>query len=89
MQVFGFDYMIECYVPEAKRRYGYLPLQLLFRNRLVGRMHYTAHRAEELFENQDVVLEAEVTEAFLAALATSVADYAALTGCQDTVTLRP
>ena len=36
--VFGFDYTIECYVPEAKRRFGYYALPILFRDRLVGRM---------------------------------------------------
>ena len=32
--VFGFDYTIECYVPAAKRRYGYFALPLLYRDRL-------------------------------------------------------
>ena len=35
---FGFDYTIECFVPEKKRRYGYYVLPILERDRFVGRL---------------------------------------------------
>ena len=83
LQVFDFDYTIECYTPAAKRRYGYFSLPLLFRDRLVGRMDCKAHRSEGLFEIKALYLEAEVPERFLGAFASAVVDYAAFTGCQD------
>ena len=43
-QLFGFDYSIECYLPAAKRRYGYFCLPLLWRGQLVGRADAKAHR---------------------------------------------
>ena len=83
LQVFGFDYTIECYTPAAKRRYGYFALPLLYRDRLIGRMDCKAHRAEGLFEIKALHLEGDVAEAFLGAFASAVVDYAAFTGCRN------
>ena len=81
--VFGFDFTIECYVPEAKRRFGYYALPILFRDRLVGRMDCKAHRSEGRFEIRALFIERDVPEAFFPALAAEVSDYAAFTGCAE------
>ena len=86
--VFGFDYTIECYVPEAKRRFGYFALPILFRDGFVGRMDCKAHRAERRFEIKALHLESDVEDAFLPAFASVVRDYAAFTGCDEVVVRR-
>ncbi|MEO8287344.1 MAG: crosslink repair DNA glycosylase YcaQ family protein [Chloroflexota bacterium] len=55
--MFDFDYRIECYTPEAKRRYGYFTLPILRRGLLIGRLDAKAHRKEGLFEVKMVHLE--------------------------------
>ena len=37
--LFNFNYTLECYLPESKRRYGYFSLPLLLGNDLIGRIN--------------------------------------------------
>lgn len=48
--LFDFDFKIECYVPAAKRQYGYFSLPLLFRDQFIGRMDCKAHRKSQHLE---------------------------------------
>ena len=59
--MFGFDYRIETYTPEAKRRYGYFSLPILHRSELVGRLDAKAHRKEGRFSVKNLHLEPDVT----------------------------
>ncbi|MBU2411816.1 MAG: winged helix DNA-binding domain-containing protein, partial [Gammaproteobacteria bacterium] len=55
--LFQYDYQIECYVPEPKRKYGYFCLPLLFRGEFIGRMDCKAHRKEHRLEIKSLYLE--------------------------------
>jgi len=56
-ELFDFDYMIECYTPAPKRRYGYFSLPILHRGQLIGRLDPKAHRAQGVFEIKALHLE--------------------------------
>ncbi len=71
LRLFGFDYRIEIYVPEDKRRFGYFVMPLLVGDQLVGRFDLKADRKEELLRVRGSYREPGVT-------ATSVAEAAAL-----------
>ncbi len=48
--IFQYNYQIECYVPEAKRQYGYFCLPLLYRDKFIGRMDCKVHRKSSHLE---------------------------------------
>ena len=50
LRLFGFDYTIEVFVPEKKRRYGYYVLPILEGERFIGRADLKAHRSERRIE---------------------------------------
>lgn len=66
----GFDYLIECYLPAAKRRYGYFSLPILWNGRLAARMDCKVERRESQLHIHHLALEpwVEKTGTFLEAL---------------------
>ncbi|MEW5971457.1 MAG: crosslink repair DNA glycosylase YcaQ family protein [Pseudomonadota bacterium] len=58
--LFEFDYRIECYVPAAKRLYGYFCLPILYQDELVGRLDCKAHRSIKELEVISLHLEKTV-----------------------------
>ncbi|WP_047243651.1 winged helix-turn-helix domain-containing protein [Chromobacterium subtsugae] len=57
LELFDFDYKIECYTPAPKRKYGYFTLPILNHGKLAGRLDAKAHRAQGVFEVKSLHLE--------------------------------
>jgi uncharacterized protein YcaQ len=49
-KLFGFDYKIEVYVPQPKRKYGYYVLPLFHDGAFIGRADLKTHRADGVLE---------------------------------------
>lgn len=90
LELFGFDYRIECYTPAPKRRFGYFVLPILHRGRLVGRLDAKAHRGQGTFEVKAVFLEpgVRVGKSLVADLARAVRESAEWHGCPRVVITR-
>jgi len=56
-RLFGFDYRIEVFVPEARRRYGYYVFPLLEGERLIGRIDIKADRQRGALDVKALWLE--------------------------------
>jgi uncharacterized protein YcaQ len=82
LELFDFDYRLECYTPEAKRSYGYFTLPILHRGALVGRLDAKAHRSQGIFEVKALYLESGVrqTQRLATELAAALQRFAAWHG---------
>ena len=83
LELFGFDYRLECYTPAGKRRYGYFTLPILRRGALVGRVDAKAHRRDGVFELKALALEpgVRVSERFVRDVAAALQRFADWHGC--------
>ncbi|MBN6521876.1 YcaQ family DNA glycosylase [Acinetobacter pittii] len=81
--LFEFDYRIECYVPVAKRVYGYFCLPILYQDELVGRVDCKAHRSIKELEVISLHLEKTVKnkELFFFELEQELKRFAAFNQC--------
>lgn len=86
--LFNFDYLIECYTPAAKRKYGYFTLPLLHQGELVGRMDAKAWRKEGRLQVIHLHVEEglQPQKEMAASLASAIQGYAAWQGL-ETITL--
>jgi uncharacterized protein YcaQ len=72
LELFGFDYKLEMYVPKAARRWGYFALPVLHGDRLIGKVDATADRTAAVLRvdaiHPDVRMTKPITTAVRAEL---------------------
>ena len=87
--IFKFDYQIECYLPEAKRKFGYFSLPLLYGDQFIGRMDCKAHRKDRLFEIKSLHLESKNLDddRFISSFSKAVREFSQFQNC-DSIVLR-
>lgn len=84
-RLFNFDYQIECYLPAAKRHYGYFSLPILWNGELVARIDCKAERKTQTLTINKLWLEPGLTAIadFEAQLTTALLDFAQFNHCQQ------
>jgi uncharacterized protein YcaQ len=79
---FDFDYQIECFVPEAKRKYGYFSLPMLVGDRFVARMDAKADRKQKAMIVHNLHFESiKLTQAMLLKTSDAIKDFATFNQC--------
>ncbi len=83
--LFNFNYLIECYVPEPKRQYGYFSLPILWNGCLVARMDCKADKGSGVLHIFNLVLEQSVTklDEFIAALKLELMEFMTFNACHS------
>jgi uncharacterized protein YcaQ len=86
-QLFGFDFKLECYTPEAKRRWGYFCLPILWGSDFIGRLDPKADRKARTLIVKKLMFEPEFGDydRVLPALARKLNEFAAFNGCESVV----
>jgi len=83
LELFGFDYFLECYVPASKRKFGYFALPVLWDGKLVARMDCKADRKKSHLHIHHLALESGLakTEDFAIALSKELVSFLQFNEC--------
>jgi uncharacterized protein len=85
-EFFGFDYMVECFVPEKKRKYGYFSLPILVGDTFVARMDSKADRKARILIINNIHFEAiKLTRPMIDAISSAVKRFARFNQCDSVV----
>lgn len=85
--LFDFDYQIECYVPEPKRKFGYFCLPVLYRDQFIARFDPKADRKTGVFQIKKLWFEPDFVpeEDFYHKFSEKLSQLASFCGCNEVV----
>lgn len=83
--LFDFEYKIECYTPEAKRKYGYFSLPVLWEGKLVARMDCKADKKSATLHIHHLFFEENFSfnDAFKVAFSKEIAAFRRFNNCSE------
>jgi len=85
-QFFDFDYMVECFVPQPKRKYGYFSLPILIGGTFVARMDSKADRQQKMLTIHNLHLEkVKLSKPQIAKLCDAIKAFATFNQCHAIV----
>ncbi|WP_132315428.1 winged helix-turn-helix domain-containing protein [Pseudobacteriovorax antillogorgiicola] len=82
-EIFNYSYQLECYVPEAKRKFGYFCLPIFKGTKAIGRIDCKADRSSQtLIVNS---LHSESSADISKQISPRLKEFARFNGCKDTL----
>lgn len=83
--IFNFDYQIECYVPEKKRKFGYYSLPVLYGDQFVARFDAKADRKTKIFTVKGLWFENgfHPSDDFYLKFSRELQSYSVFCGCES------
>lgn len=86
LKFFQFDYMVECFVPEPKRKYGYFSLPVLIGDTFVARMDSKADRKQKILFIHNLHFESlKLSKPMATKIANAIKDFARFNQCSSVV----
>ena len=83
---FDFDYQIECFVPQAKRKYGYFSLPVLVGDTFVARMDSKADRKHRILTVHNLHFESpKPSQPIIDKVVAAIKSFAAFNLCREVV----
>lgn len=84
-RLFGFNYALECYVPEPKRKFGYFAMPILWKDAFAGRLDPKADTKKKVLFIRNLALEQQfhVSDDFLSSLADKLTAFARFNHCLE------
>lgn len=81
---FDFDYQVECFVPQPKRRYGYFSLPILVGDTFVARMDSKAERSKKLLTINNLHFErVKLTKPMVGKICEAITAFARFNQCES------
>lgn len=83
-RIFDFDYALECYLPAAKKSFGYFTLPILWGNNFVGKIDPKADRKNKTLIINNLIIEQSEADSddFLSSLAERLAELTRFNQCE-------
>lgn len=80
---FNFDYQVECFVPAAKRKYGYFSLPVLAGDTFIARMDAKADRKKSVLQVNNLHMEqVKLAEPVITRLSDAISAFATFNQCK-------
>ena len=88
-EVFDYDYQLECYVPQKKRKFGYFTQPVLYGDELIGRIDCKADRKSKNLIINNLWLEEKtrLSEALISALVAALNKYKRALACDSIIVM--